>query len=227
MPTAEHISASGLPGWLQARKLTDLEVFEQLPMPSSGMEDWRRTDVSDLDLARLTLPGARASSIAARDAERSGPNGHEREGATLLQRGAETWLTASEELSRQGVLVIPLEEAAAQHPELVQRYLEHEVVPAAAGKFAAYNAAFWRGGAFVYVPRGVEAAAPVWCRVATAPAAGGPEAILPRSLVVLEDGASLIFSEEYVDGGSQPATPLPEPSSPVAANVTAWLYQPL
>jgi Fe-S cluster assembly protein SufD len=166
--TADAISGAALPSWLERRKLADQETFAELPMPdSTTMEDWRRTDVSHID-----------------------PHGYE-----PVTTGSLAELPA--ELAEQGIIVQSLETAARQHPELVQKYLDQEVVPAAAGKFAALNAAFWRDGVFVHVPRGVTAKLPVWAAHAVSPSAGGPQLVLPRSLVVVDEGASLIYTDEY------------------------------
>ena len=165
--TAETISDAGLPSWLAERKLADLETFAELPMPdSSTMEDWRRTDVSHID------PHAYQPAIT------------------------DSVPKLAPELAEQGVIVTSLEAAATEHRELVEKYLDHEVVPAGAGKFAALNAAFWRGGAFVYVPRGVAASVPIWASHAF-DALESPQAVLPRTLVVVDEGASLIFTDEY------------------------------
>ncbi|HXA41729.1 MAG TPA: Fe-S cluster assembly protein SufD [Candidatus Solibacter sp.] len=178
--TAEAISGAALPAWLTKRKLADLQTFAELPMPdSSTMEDWRRTDVSHID-----------------------PRGYQ-----PVSTGSVPELSA--ELAEQGVIISSLEAAAAEHPELVEKYLDHEVVPAGAGKFAALTAAFWRGGVFVYVPRGVVAKVPVWASHAADPqhaaAPDGPQAVLPRSLVVVDEGASLIYTDEYASAAGQAA----------------------
>jgi Fe-S cluster assembly protein SufD len=193
--TASTIAAAGLPSWLERRKLADQETFAELPMPDSNtMEDWRRTDVSRLDPHAYELGGDDVDpGIGLRSSwERSGEGG-----ALVTQRGATSTVSSLPSVfAEQGVVVQSLESAAREHPELVQKYLDHEVVPAAAGKFAALNAAFWRGGVFVHVPKGVTARLPVWAAHAAVPSAG-PQAVLPRSLVVVDEGASLIYTDEY------------------------------
>jgi Fe-S cluster assembly protein SufD len=129
--------------------------------------------------------------------ERSG------EGGALVtqQGGTSTVANMPEVFAEQGVIVQSLETAAREHPELVQKYLDHEVVPAAAGKFAALNAAFWRGGVFVHVPKGVTAKLPVWAAQSAA-ASAAPQSVLPRSLVVVDEGASLIYTDEYASAAA-------------------------
>jgi Fe-S cluster assembly protein SufD len=198
--TADAIAAAGLPSWLEQRKLADQKTFDELPMPdSTSMEDWRRTDVSHIDPhAYEPAAGDADGGMELRSSwERSG------EGGALVtqQGGTSTVANMPEVFAEQGVIVSSLETAAREHPELVQKYLDHEVVPAAAGKFAALNAAFWRGGVFVHVPRGVTAKLPVWAAQSAA-ASAAPQSVLPRSLVVVDEGASLIYTDEYASAAA-------------------------
>jgi Fe-S cluster assembly protein SufD len=88
-----------------------------------------------------------------------------------------------------GVLFTDLDSAVREHGDLVQRYLG-TTVPATAGKFPALNAALWSGGTLVYVPRNVDVALPLASLLwQEAPGA----ALFPRTLIVLERGASLTF----------------------------------
>jgi len=198
--TASTIVAAGHPDWLRDRKLADLTLYHELPAPdSSTMEDWRRTDLS-----ALNLDGVRAVGIAASgddpDPELRANFDRGGEGGALLvqQPGRRPITNIPPALAAQGVVVSTLEEAALTHGEVVRRHLEHEVVPAAAGKFAALNAALWRGGVFVYVPRNVAAEVPVWATYAAPGAdADALPTVLPRTLVVVEDGGSLVFTDEY------------------------------
>ena len=198
--TADAIAAAGLPSWLEQRKLADQKTFDELPMPdSTSMEDWRRTDVSHIDPhAYEPAAGDADGGMELRSSwERSG------EGGALVtqQGGTSTVANMPEVFAEQGVIVSSLETAAREHPELVQKYLDHEVVPAAAGKFAALNAAFWRGGVFVHVPKGVTAKLPVWAAQSAA-ASAASQSVLPRSLVVVDEGASLIYTDEYASAAA-------------------------
>jgi Fe-S cluster assembly protein SufD len=216
--TADAIVVAGLTTWLEQRKLADQKTFAELPMPdSTTMEDWRRTDVSHIDphayelvaddagpapgtkpAAGVTAVGVNGSRVAHQSSWRRSGEG----GALVTQQGRiSTVANMPEVFAEQGVIVQSLETAAREHPELVQRYLDHEVVPATAGKFAALNAAFWRGGVFVHVPRGVTAKLPVWAAQSAA-ASAGPQLALARSLVVVDEGASLIYTDEYASAAA-------------------------
>ncbi|MBB3935382.1 Fe-S cluster assembly protein SufB [Aureimonas phyllosphaerae] len=62
--------------------------------------------------------------------------------------------TFKKELSKAGVIFMPISEAIREHPELVQKYLG-SVVPVSDNFFATMNSAVFTDGSFVYVPAGV------------------------------------------------------------------------
>ena len=62
--------------------------------------------------------------------------------------------TFREELSKSGVIFMPISEALREHPELVRKYLG-TVVPVTDNYFATLNSAVFSDGSFVYVPPGV------------------------------------------------------------------------
>ena len=62
--------------------------------------------------------------------------------------------TFKEELSKAGVIFMPISEAVHQYPELIKKYLG-SVVPVTDNFFATLNSAVFSDGSFVYVPKGV------------------------------------------------------------------------
>ncbi|HEY5189223.1 MAG TPA: Fe-S cluster assembly protein SufD [Solirubrobacteraceae bacterium] len=99
----------------------------------------------------------------------------------------------------EGVIVSTLEQAAAEHPELVARHLG-SVVSAEGDVFVARNDAGFIGGAFVYVPRGVVVAAPI---VLTAIQSQEATELHRRTVIVLEEGAEAAVWEQYVSGSDE------------------------
>jgi Fe-S cluster assembly protein SufD len=95
-----------------------------------------------------------------------------------------------------GVVVMPLAEAAEKHPELVAERLG-SVVPAR-DVFVARNAERWRDGVFVHVPAGATLTDPIELEID----AGDGEEVHWRTLVVLEDGAQAELFERYVSKGA-------------------------
>lgn len=62
--------------------------------------------------------------------------------------------TFKEELSKAGVIFMPISEAVHEYPELIKKYLG-SVVPVTDNFFATLNSAVFSDGSFVYVPKGV------------------------------------------------------------------------
>lgn len=139
------------PAFVEERRRAALEVYEREPVPT-----WRRSGFWTTSLKKLQL-----DELAPRhyDADGARPEivaGEELAGL-IVQRGASTVHT---ELADDRITVMPLEQAAEEHPELVERHwmtrVSHEE-----GKFPAAVGAFWTGGAFVHVPRGVKVEKPI------------------------------------------------------------------
>ena len=84
----------------------------------------------------------------------------------------------------EGAIVLPLAQAAEEHPDLVERHLGSVVRSDTA--FVARNTAHWTDGTFVYVPRGVTVETPIV--ISTAHEQAGT-ALHWRLLVVLEEDA--------------------------------------
>jgi Fe-S cluster assembly protein SufD len=206
----ERVAASE-PEWLRALRLEAWDIYEQTPLPTKKLEEWRYTDVRLLKLNDVRVASAddaaateaaAALAVDARDgAERSIAAARaaleSREAsARVLQIGnsaPEIWLDPA--LAAQGVVLADLREAAETHRDLVEAHLATRAVPATAGKFAALNAALWQSGIFLYVPAGVHFAAPIRV-VRWIPRAG--IAVLPRTLFIAERGARVALVEEFL-----------------------------
>jgi len=148
----------GEPEWLRERRLAAWRVYEETPLPTAQLEEWRYTDVSQLALDQVHLAEPDAADASGARAELEGKAAAGR----VVQVNAsvvETWL--DESLKAKGVLLLDLATAAREHPELVREHLATQAVPAEAGKFAALNAALWTAGVFLYVPRGVRIEEPI------------------------------------------------------------------
>lgn len=187
------------PSWLRDLRLDAWETFTALPMPTQRDEAWKRTSLSGLDLRRVVPFAAFAESVVEtpdrlpRDL-RATVKASSGVGGLLVQRDSSpAFRMLSAELERQGVLFVDLDTAVRAHPELVRDRLA-QVVPAAMGKFQALNAAFWSGGAFLFVPRGRALSAPLQTIFSIGTADLG---LFPRTLLVAEDQAEVVLVEEY------------------------------
>jgi Fe-S cluster assembly protein SufD len=184
--------ADGSPDWLAQRRRAAWDAFESLPWPSAQRdEDWRRTDIGGLRAERFRplddVDGGLAASMAQQW------EATERQAAFAMDApNVGPTVTEADALLAQGIILTTLEDAAALHPELVQRAFAGVAVDES--KFLALWNALWRGGVFVYVPRGVEARVPVWIAHA---ASGDERAVFPATVVLLDDASSLTVVEAY------------------------------
>ncbi|HEX7119920.1 MAG TPA: Fe-S cluster assembly protein SufD [Longimicrobiales bacterium] len=194
--------AQSEPEWLKQRRLDAWWVYEDLPLPTTKLEEWRYTEVSKLALddVRLAEPDAAGTVSAGARAMLDGKAAAGR----VLQVGASiAEIELDDALKQKGVLLLDLATAAREHPELVREHLATEAVPAAAGKFAALNAALWSAGVFLYVPRGVRIEEPI--RVARWIDEAGV-AVFPRTLIIADEGSHVAYVDEFaspdLDGAS-------------------------
>jgi len=185
---ASHLAAVGhLPAWWLDLKRAAWVRFGALPLPGRTDELWRFSTVAGIKLNRCTL-----AEIP--DAGFPIPPAVFPCAATLafLNNRALAGEALSPELGKQGVIFCPIEEAVVHHAELFQRNFMAQAVNLGSEKFAALNAAFTRGGAFLYVPRGVEIETPF---VVHHVAAGDGAAVFPHTLAILEDTAKATLVE--------------------------------
>jgi Fe-S cluster assembly protein SufD len=188
----EQLSAAkNEPEWLRASRLRAWQIFEVLPMPGRTDEEWRRTDLSKLNLEDL-VPYSEASGPSVESPLRI-------EGGSLLtqQNSVTVDRCLQDDLARQGVIFTDLDSAVREHPELVKQYFMTEAVVPDYNKFTALNAAFWSGGTFLYVPRGVEATVPLRALYTLTASHAG---LFTHTLVVAEEGSRVAYLEEYASG---------------------------
>ncbi len=189
----------GEPDWVRQARLAAWDVYESLPMPKRTDEEWRRTDLRGLKLDRqvpfagLERQGAGLDGLLPAGEGGLGEGVH-RAGAVVQRDAATVHAELSPELAAQGVVFLDMDSAVREHPELVRQYFMTEAVPANFGKFEALHAAFWQGGTFLYVPKGVQVELPFRAfAVATEPGA----AVFAHTLVVLEEGAEAFVVDAY------------------------------
>ena len=189
--SVEQLSASKRePDWMLDLRLRAWQQFEALPMPSRQDEEWRRTDISKLKLDQLVPFTPASGPEVLSPLALNGTSG----GLLTHQNSATLDRALSDDLASQGVIFTDLETAVREHPELVRQYFMTEAVPSDYNKFTALNGAFWSGGTFLYVPRGLEVSLPIrTLYTLTASGAG----IFTHTVLVAEENANVTFVEEY------------------------------
>ena len=189
------------PDWMKEKRQVAWSLFEELPMPATSDEDWRRTDIRALKWDQLQLsvdgsidPVSQLSELpeqlrAALD------EGQNAAGRLAFVNDKVVYYELAEGLSEQGVVFTDMATAVREYPELVQKYFMTECVAPSDSKFAALNGALWQSGAFIYVPKDVEIEEPFQVVMALE---GEGTAIFPHTLIVAERFAYVSLIEETV-----------------------------
>jgi len=182
---------AGEPDWLSQRRLSAWGIYEQLPLPSRRLEEWRYTDPRLLKWDAVTLSSPVAGRIES-SAARAFFAGKPSSARVLQVNGGIAAIEVDPDVLGRGVIVKTLPEAALDHESLVREHLGAHARPAD-GKFIALNSAFWSAGVFIHVPRGVRLDRPIRM-VRWIDAAGA--AFFPRTLVLAGEGSSFGIVEE-------------------------------
>lgn len=190
--------SGGDPERLREFRAAARAAYRELPWPSSSRdEDWRRTPQIDrLDLAALT-PGDGTEGSAPPWLELAAAAGDLETEATLVT------LPSGMVLGSRGVAT-SFRAATATGDDGWQA-LAGKVVAPGARKLVALNSACFTDGALIRVGRGQAVEVPV--RLLHGVEAGG--ACFPRTLIILEEGASLTVLEEWLSDAEELALMAP------------------
>jgi Fe-S cluster assembly protein SufD len=176
------------PSWLTAVRREAFDHFSKMAWPDRRHEEWIRSDLRLFKLDKFSVPDATNDSPVSEGVLGEGVQlgGQVLSTDSVVQRS-----TLNAKWRDLGVICCGLEEAAAKYPELVRQYL-FTAVDSDYDRFAALHAAFFAGGQFVFVPRGVHVSEPL--HLATMLSDGGVD--LAHTLIVIEEGAEATILHE-------------------------------
>jgi Fe-S cluster assembly protein SufB len=101
-----------------------------------------------------------------------------------------------EDLEKQGVLFLGMDQGLAEHGDLVREHFG-TIVPAGDNRYAALNTAVWSGGSFIYVPPGVKVDIPLQAYFRINTESMGQ---FERTLIIADEGSYV----HYVEGCTAP-----------------------
>jgi Fe-S cluster assembly protein SufD len=190
---ADAATATAEPTWLTERRRQGAALAQELELPGPKTRGWEFTDLSELIELDFALPeGADPTARERADAVLNPPDDAPR----LVQVDG---IALSEGVPSGGgdrpdePVVCTLEAAAEIWPDLVGQRLGSLV--SSDDPFVARNDAAWRGGAFVYVPRGKRLEHPA--QIAAVHDADRA-ALGFRTLIVLEESAEAEVWEQWL-----------------------------
>jgi Fe-S cluster assembly protein SufD len=187
------------PEWFSRDQQTAWENFKTIPQPKRSDERWRFANLKAVDLSDFNEAGPvqdETELVAC-------SSGFQNPAAKLIFANQSLIHREVEGLAQallQGVLLLPLEQAAREHEGLFKRNFMSTPVRLGSKKFAALHRARLRTGAFLYVPKGVVIERPIeiWHWVD-----GKNAAVFPHTLIVLDEGASASVIDRFVSVGDE------------------------
>ena len=187
------------PSWLFPLRKAGISRFAELGFPTVRDEDWRFTNIAPI----AKLPFQPATERTRGDVD-----------AAAIQKFSFTGLKASQlvfinghfapELSTilpqaEGIKIGSLAAALEKDSTIVEKHLGR-YSQGEDNAFASLNTAFFRDGAFIYVPAGQSVENPVHLLfISTSREAGATTH--PRNLIIAEKGSQLTVLESYVGAG--------------------------
>ena len=200
---------SSLEDWLQNRVEPELLASRRRdawadwlaePMPTRRMEEWRYTDISDLDPETFTPVGTTGSRARSQE-DLPAPvrelldSDRKRSAVFIQHNGAARHVRLDPDLAELGVLFAPIDEIAASHPEILERFLFRSDVAPGERKLWALHTAMLSGGYVLYVPKNVAIPHPVHA-LRYVDEDGG--LCSSHSLIIAESGAEITCIDEYL-----------------------------
>ncbi|MDG1668114.1 MAG: Fe-S cluster assembly protein SufD [Opitutae bacterium] len=185
------------PEWLSTLRNEGKAQFDILPAPTARDERWRFASVGKLSIAGFAPASAPTADKLAELVKRS-KLVSERAGQLVYADDTQAQFEGlSEALAAKGVIYLPVLEAVAQHPELMQKYFLQESTELGSEKYFGLHAQLVKAGSILYVPKGVEIEQPFvnyyWTSSEKA-------AVFPHTLIIAEENAKasvvdIFFSE--------------------------------
>ncbi len=189
------------PEALLARRRQAWKRYASLPMPTTKSEEWRYTDISDLEPTafRPAAPADQEAGAVVEDLpeaiQRILARSRERAGLWAARNGAHIYGRLDPELEDRGVFLAPLAAAARERPDLVEKHLYASGVEAMEEKLWTLHIAALSNGYLLYVPKNVRLEAPVHAfRYLDREGA----LVASHTLVVAESGAEVTCIDEHL-----------------------------
>ena len=193
------------PSWMLQKRLEALKLFREMPMPNFG------PGLSDLNIEDIHLylrPQAEKNSKSWDSVPQEIKDTYDKLGIPKAEREALAGVGAQyesevvyhklkEQWESQGVIFLDCDQGLQQHEELFKKYFMTTCIPANLHKFTALHGAFWSGGTFIYIPKGVKVDLPLQAYFRMNARKGGQ---FEHTLIIADEGSEV----HYIEGCSAP-----------------------
>jgi len=201
----EHLDGldTAAPAWWREFKRRSFGTYSNLPMPSRADEHWRFSNRSRL--ARIVdyiFDDSNAAEHPNSFAEGTPLTSSETARLAFVDDHLVDASPLPNELSRVGVLWLPIAEAIRTHGDLLKDYFMKQAANLGSEKFAHLHAAFVKSGALLYIPKEVEIESPFSVFNWSSRPKGS---IFPHTLVIAEENSRASLVEFHGSIGENPA----------------------
>ncbi len=201
----EMSSMKSEPEWMLKFRLKALDSFNSKPMPT-----WGNTSLlGELDFQNIhyyVRPNEKTEKKwedvpegVKKTFDRLGIPEAERKflaGVTAQYESEVVYHSIREDLEKQGVLFLSMDDAVKQYPDIVRKYFSR-VIPTEDNKFSALNSAVWSGGSFIYVPKNIHVEIPLQAYFRINSENMGQ---FERTLIITDEGSDV----HYIEGCTAP-----------------------
>lgn len=185
--------SSHLPAWWIDLKRRAWAHYLELPLPKRTDELWRFSSIAGLRQDEpFPLAAPASAEIVRHLLGRSNLVAQKTAQAVYVNNVRVAQDRLPEHLEKAGVIFENLEQAILRYPGIFQAHFMAQDSALGSEKLTALHRALTTGGAFIYVPKGVEVNLPL---VVYQWASGGRAAVFPHTLVVAEDNAKVTVVE--------------------------------
>lgn len=193
--------ANNEPQWLLDNRLASWDIYDNLPMPTTNDEDWRRTDYRSIHWDEADkLVNNTDANVNVVPANRLEPLIGAGEGGKLVfVDGKLVTYEFADSLAKEGIIFTDMLTACREHADLVRENFMTKVVLPTDGKFAALHGALWTHGVFLYVPKNKVAELPFHVVMYNTQ----PGATLGHVLIVTDENSQATVQVEYASADSE------------------------
>ncbi|NME05900.1 Fe-S cluster assembly protein SufD [Psychrobacillus sp. BL-248-WT-3] len=182
------------PSWMTELRLSALGQVETLPMPTpdkTKITNWNFTE-----FPAHTVESTTFSSLDELPEEvKALVHADEQKNIYIQHNNTPAYLSVTDNLKAQGVIITDIYTAAREHGELLQKYFMTDGVKVNEHKLTALHAALLNGGVFVYVPKNVVIEEPVQVIYLHD---NETASLFNHTLLVADENSSVTYVENYL-----------------------------
>jgi Fe-S cluster assembly protein SufD len=182
-----------VPDFVKNYSRTAWEAYENLPMPTTKDEPWRRTDIRGMKVGSFVIPRISDGDLLPGPPEGVlNPIAGDEHGGQIVLTAGYPDVQMDQQLVDKGVIFTDYLTAQREYPEILAKILG-KIVDPGEGKLSALAAAMAVNGVFLYIPKNLVLEHPLhsilW-------GAGSQIAYFSHLLIFLDEGSSATYVHE-------------------------------